>query len=127
MISSTRKAVLLLIATFILGALTGAAGMAVAERKSESLPRDRRTEYLEHLTRTLGLSRPQRDSVGAVLDRYRPTMDTLMQEIRPRLDTVRAAMRVEIAKHLSPKQQKEYEEMQQQRDRERKDGGHGPR
>ena len=50
-----------------------------------------------------------------------------MQEIRPRLDTVRAAMRVEIAKHLSPKQQKEYEEMQQQRDRERKDGGHGPR
>jgi hypothetical protein len=127
MISSTRKAVLLLIATFILGALTGAAGMAVAERKSESLPRDRRTEYLEHLTRTLGLSGTQRDSVGAVLDRYRPTMDTLMQEIRPRLDTVRAAMRVEIAKHLSPKQQKEYEEMQQQRDRERKDGGHGPR
>ncbi len=127
MISSTRKAVVLLIATFILGALTGAAGMAVAERRAESPRRDRRTEYLEHLTSSLRLSPMQRDSVGAVLDRYRPVMDTLMQEIRPRLDTVRAAMREEIAKYLSPTQQKEYEEMRQQRDRERKDGGNGPR
>ena len=123
MISSTRKAVVLLVATFILGALTGAAGMAVAERRSDSPRGDRRTEYLDHLTTALQLTDAQRDSVGAVLDRYRPVMDTLMQEIRPRLDTVRSAMRTEIARYLSDTQQKEYEAMRQQREREHKGGG----
>ena len=57
------------------------------------------------------------------LDRYTPAMDSLMSEIRPRLDTVRAAMRTEITRFLDPKQQKEYEAMQQKRDQERKAGG----
>lgn len=123
MISSARKAAILLLATFILGALVGAAGMAVAERRAERPRWERRSNwYLEHLSRNLELTVAQRDSVGAVLERYRPMMDSLMREIRPRLDTVRAAMREQIAAHLTPAQRQEYEEMRRQHEKERQEG-----
>lgn len=130
MISSARKAAILLAATFILGALVGAAGMAVAERRNERPRWERRSDwYLDHLSRNLQLTAAQRDSVSAVLGRYRPVMDSLMQEIRPRLDTVRAAMREAIASHLTEDQREEYEEMRRQHDRERhgKGGDNGSR
>ena len=85
--------------------------------------RDASAWYLDHLTRSLDLTPVQQDSVKAVLDRYTPAMDSLMSEIRPRLDTVRTAMRAEIARFLDPRQQKEYEEMRQKHERERKAGG----
>ena len=122
MISSTRRAAVLLVATFALGAAAGAAAMAFGSR-APSPPQGRAAWYLDHLTRDLHLTPVQRDSVKAVLDRYTPAMDSLMSEIRPRLDTVRAAMRGEITRFLDPKQQKEYEAMQQKRDQERKSGG----
>ncbi len=115
MISSTRRAAMLLVATFILGGAVGAAAMGWASRSSPQ-PQGRAAWYLDHLTRELHLSAVQHDSVKAVLDRYSPAMDSLMSEIRPRLDTVRAAMRTEITRYLDPKQQKEYEAMQQKRD-----------
>jgi Spy/CpxP family protein refolding chaperone len=114
--------VVLLIATFVLGAALGAAGFAYASRAAPQ-PQGRAAWYLDRLTRNLDLTPVQQDSVKAVLDRYTPAMDSLMSEIRPRLDTVRAAMRTEITRFLDPKQQKEYEAMQQKRDQERKAGG----
>jgi Spy/CpxP family protein refolding chaperone len=122
MISSTRRAVVLLIATFVLGAAVGAAAFAYGSRTAPQ-PQGRAAWYLDRLTRNLDLTPMQQDSVKAVLDRYTPAMDSLMNEIRPRLDTVRAAMRTEITRFLDPKQQKEYEAMQQKRDQERKAGG----
>jgi Spy/CpxP family protein refolding chaperone len=122
MISSTRRAVVLLIATFAIGAAVGAAAMAYTSRTAPQ-PQGRAAWYLDRLTRNLDLTTMQQDSVKAVLDRYTPAMDSLMSEIRPRLDTVRAAMRTEITRFLDPKQQKEYEAMQQKRDQERKAGG----
>lgn len=122
MISSTRRAVVLLVATFVLGAAAGAAAMAYGTRTPPP-PEGRAAWYLDRLTKNLHLTRVQQDSVKAVLDRYSPAMDSLMSEIRPRLDTVRAAMRTEITRFLDPKQQKEYEAMQQKRDQERKAGG----
>lgn len=122
MISSTRRAAMLLVATFVLGAAVGGAVMAYASR-APAPPQGRAAGYLDRLTRTLDLTRVQQDSVKAVLDRYTPEMDSLMNEIRPRLDTVRAAMRMEITRFLDPRQQKEYEVMQQKRDQERKAGG----
>jgi Spy/CpxP family protein refolding chaperone len=126
MISSARKAVILLAATFVLGALVGAAGMAVAERRTERPRWERRSNwYLDHLSKNLDLSSTQRDSVGAVIARYRPVMDSLMQEIRPRLDTVRAAMRDQIASHLTPAQRQEYEEMRRHHEAKMRNHGEG--
>jgi Spy/CpxP family protein refolding chaperone len=128
MISSTRRAAALLLATFVLGAAAGAAVMAYATHPPASPPgRGRSAWYLDHLTRNLDLTPVQQDSVKAVLDRYTPAMDSLMSEIRPRLDTVRTAMRSEIARFLDPRQQKEYDEMRQKHERERKAGrSNGP-
>ena len=127
MISSTRRAAFLLVATFVLGAVTGAAVMGyTSHRPDRPSSQGRAAWYLDHLTRNLDLTPVQQDSVKAVLGRYTPAMDSLMSEIRPRLDTVRTAMRSEIARFLDPRQQKEYEEMRQKHERERTAGGsHG--
>jgi Spy/CpxP family protein refolding chaperone len=122
MISSTRRAAALLLATFVLGAAAGAAAMAYASRTPPQA-QGRGAWYLDHLTRNLDLTPVQQDSVKAVIDRFTPAMDSLMSEIRPRLDTVRTAMRSEIARFLDPRQQKEYQQMRQQHERERKAGG----
>ena len=123
MISSTRRAALLLVGTFVLGAAVGAAATSYATGDRSGPPRSRGAWYLDHLTRNLDLSAVQRDSVKAVIGRYTPAMDSLMGEIRPRLDTVRTAMRAEITQFLDDKQRKEYEEMQREHERERKAGG----
>jgi len=124
MISSTRRAAVLLLATFVLGAAVGAAVMGYRTRTPAPPPAQGRAAwYLDHLKRNLDLTPVQQDSVKAVLDRYTPAMDSLMSEIRPRLDTVRTAMRAEIARFLDPRQQKEYEEMRQKHERERQAGG----
>lgn len=124
MISSTRRATLLLLATFVLGAAAGAAVMAWGSHPPAAAPAQGRAAwYLDHLTRSLDLTPVQRDSVKAVIDRYTPAMDSLMSEIRPRLDTVRTAMRSEIARFLDPRQRKEYEAMRQKHEQERKAGG----
>lgn len=123
MISSSRKAAILLAGTLGLGILLGAAGMAVADRRGERPRWERNSDwFLEHLSQNLELTPSQRDSVSAVLKRYRPVMDSVMQEIRPRLDTVRAAMREQIAAHLTPAQQQAYEEMRREHERRRQEG-----
>ena len=123
MISSTRRAVVLLLATFVLGAAAGAGRDGVRLAHAPRQPQGRAAWYLDHLTRNLDLTPVQQDSVKAVLDRYTPAMDSLMSEIRPRLDTVRTAMRAEITRFLDPRQQKEYEAMRQKHEQERKAGG----
>jgi hypothetical protein len=124
MISSTRRAAVLLLATFALGAATGAAAMNYsAHRHERPSSQGRAAWYLDHLTRNLDLTAGQQDSVRAVLARYTPRMDSLMGEVRPRMDSVRTAMRAEIARFLTPAQQKEYDEMRQEHERDRKAGG----
>jgi len=120
MIASRWRAALLLVATFAAGA---AAGALVAARTHDR-PRGPRQEwYLRHLDRELGLSATQRDSVRAVLERYGPTMDTIMAEVRPRLDSVRAGMRTEIGRFLDAQQRSEFERMRQHTRTPRPAGG----
>jgi hypothetical protein len=119
-----RKASLLLAATFVGGLLLGGGAVAFL-RRPDGPPRGgpRSDWYLGHLQQELGLSPVQRDSVRAVLDRYGPRMDSLMQEIRPRLDTLRGDMRTEIERFLDQRQRNEFEKMRQHRERERQAGG----
>jgi len=123
MSSSRSKASLLLAATFVGGLLLGAGAMAL-RGQADGPPRGRRSDwYLGHLQKELDLSASQRDSVRAVLDRYGPRMDSLMQEIRPRLDTLRGGMRTEIERFLDQRQRSEFEKMRQHYARERQAGG----
>ncbi|HXI21023.1 MAG TPA: hypothetical protein VNH46_08065, partial [Gemmatimonadales bacterium] len=76
--------------------------------------------YVSLLHRKLGLTPAQEDSVRAILRRHRNAMDSLWQEIGPRLDARREAIRAEIRLQLTPEQQQRYARLTAQLDSERK-------
>ena len=127
-----RRAAILLAAMFLVGALCGAAGMLLANREGAGPSRARRRGprgYVEHLTRTLDLSPEQRDSVRAIVERYRPAMDSLRREVAPRFETLQNTIRSEIRLQLSPDQQRRLADMTKRFDsmRTRGDDNHAPR
>jgi len=127
----TRSATLLLLAAFLLGGVAGAAVHANLERRPSSHeggppgPGD----FLDRLTDDLKLTAQQRDSVRVVLDRYHPRMDSVWQSIRPRFETLRGELRSEIRIYLTPDQQRQFDELLERRDaeRRRRDTTHAPR
>jgi Spy/CpxP family protein refolding chaperone len=127
-----RRAAILLAAMFLVGALCGAAGMLLANREGVGPSRERRRGpggYVEHLTRTLDLAPEQRDSVRAIVERYRPAMDSLRREVAPRFETLQNTIRSEIRLQLSPDQQRRLADMTKRFDsmRTRGDDRHAPR
>lgn len=111
------RALLLLVSALILGIGLGLAGSAWAGDRWLNGPHAGRAPrgYLHKLTRALELTPVQRDSVAAVLERYGPRMDSVWAEVRPRFETVRAEMRSEIERQLTPEQKRKFEEMRRKR------------
>ena len=101
------KAGVLLIAVFLAGALVGG---AIARLRPPMQGRDT-NGMLRHMTEMLDLTPVQQDSIKAVLERYRPAMDSAWAEVRPRIETVRARIRSDIAAQLTTEQRTKYEEM----------------
>lgn len=64
--------------------------------------------YVRMLDRELKLSPAQEDSIRAILERSSGRMDSLWREMRPRVDSFRAAIRAEIRSQLSAEQQAQY-------------------
>jgi Spy/CpxP family protein refolding chaperone len=106
------KAGVLLLAVFLAGALVGG---AVAHLRP-SMPGRDANGMLKHMTEELDLTQVQQDSIKAVLDRYRPAMDSAWAEVRPRIETVRARIRSDIAAQLTAAQRTKYEEMMKHHD-----------
>jgi hypothetical protein len=117
---SRLGAVGLLLAAMSFGALVGGIAVSAAEHREggPALHRHGRDGYMARLTEELTLSVQQQDSIRAVLDRHRPEMDSMWQEVRPRFDSVRTIMRGEIRAQLSPEQQQKYQQMIERRERE---------
>jgi hypothetical protein len=121
MIARSRLgAVGLLVAAMSVGALMGGIAVSAAEHRDGGPESHRhgRDGVMTRLTEELSLSREQQDSIRAVLDRHRPEMDSMWQEVRPRFDSVRTIMRGEIRTQLSPDQQQKYQQMIERRERE---------
>jgi len=76
---------------------------------------------MEMFTRELKLSEPQQKKISAVLEKYGPEMEKVMEENRPRIDAVRLRMKAELKTILTPDQAARLEEM------EKDFGPHGPR
>ena len=103
------KALILLAAVFLTGAVVGG---AVVEWEPWEHDHGRNANgMMAHLTEELGLTEPQQDSISAVLERWRPQMDSAWAEVRPRIETVRARIRSDIAAQLTDAQRAKYEEM----------------
>jgi len=102
---SKAWAVLLLIAVAAAGF---AAGLAVQSWASR---RGRPDGYSGYLTRELGLSTAQHDSIAAILRRHRPEMHAIFMTIRPQIDSARARVNEEIRGLLTPAQQPAYQKL----------------
>jgi hypothetical protein len=116
-------AVALLLAAMSFGALVGGIAVSAAEHR-EGGPiahKHGRDAYMARLTEELKLTAGQQDSIRSVLDRHRPQMDSMWQEVRPRFDSVRVIMRGEIRAQLSPEQQRMYQQLIERREREQRE------
>ena len=102
------KAGVLLVAVFLAGALVG--GVVARLRPPTMQGRDA-NGMIRHMTEELDLTPVQQDSIKSVLERWRPVMDSAWAEVRPRIDTVRASIRSDIAAQLSAEQRTKYEAM----------------
>jgi hypothetical protein len=127
---STTWAVALLAATFGAGVAIGVGGRALWVRYASAAAPER-AHGVEHLMGELDgelrLTPPQRDSVHAILERHYARMSEAWETVRPRFDTLRAAMDSEVARQLTPTQQAHYRDLiarhRHQRDRTRSDSG----
>ena len=102
---SKAWAVLLL---FAVAAAGFAAGLAVQSWASH---RGRSDGYSGYLTRELGLTTAQHDSIAAILRRHRPEMHAIFLTIRPQLDSARARVNDEIRAVITPAQQPAYQQL----------------
>jgi hypothetical protein len=103
---SKTLAVTLLLAVFMAG---GVAGWAFGSRYSMPRPGGRGPDAMAgFLTRRLNLSDAQRDSVRAILARHDPEMRAILGVVRPRMDSLRAALHAEIAAQLTPAQRERH-------------------
>lgn len=114
----TRMApIMLLVATFALGAFLGGAATTLAK------PHHARPSFLERLSKDLDLTAVQRDSIRAVLDRHQPAMDSLWQRMRPEFESERQMIRNDINAQLTPEQRAKYASLIQRLDSLRRAGG----
>lgn len=116
MVRRPWKAGLLLLAVFFAGGLVGG---AVGRMRLPMMQGRDANGMIRHLTEELDLTAAQQDSIKAVLKRWRPTMDSAWAEVRPRIETVRASIRSDIAAQLDAEQRAKYEEMMKRHEQNR--------
>lgn len=85
-----------------------AAGFATQNWTSR---RGRGDGYSGYLTRELGLSGAQHDSIAAILRRHRPEIHAIFLTIRPQIDSARARVSDEIRVLLTPEQRATYQQL----------------
>jgi len=107
---SQAWAVALLVAVFLAG---GAAGYWLRDSTGERPePRMRETgAMVAYLTRELGLTPAEQDSVRAILQRHRAEVEALWRAVHPRFDSLRDVMRREISSQLTTEQQQRYRDL----------------
>ena len=120
---SRLGAVALLGAAMAFGALVGGIAVSAAEHRGTGPGNHNhgRDGYVARLTEELTLDSEQQESVRAVLNRHKPVMDSMWQEVRPRFDSVRTIIRGEIRSLLSPEQQGKYQQLIERREREQRE------
>ena len=120
---SRLGAVALLGAAMAFGGLVGGIAVSAAEHRGDGPGNHNhgRDGYVARMTEELSLSTAQVDSLRGVLNRHKPEMDSMWQEVRPRFDSVRTIMRGEIRAFLSPEQQGKYLQLIERREREQRE------
>jgi hypothetical protein len=107
---SKLYALALLAGVFVAGVAVGAAVSAAASDTPRRDRGDGRREgsYADRLARDLELSPVQQESVKAILERYEGPTEAIWADMRPRMDSIRSAIRGEIVGVLDSAQRQEY-------------------
>ncbi|HZI23238.1 MAG TPA: hypothetical protein VFD76_11990 [Gemmatimonadales bacterium] len=129
---STTQAAVFLAATFAAGIAVGVGGRALWVRRAAAAAPERAhgvDRLMGELDGELRLTPAQHDSVHAILQRHWTRISAAWEEVRPRFDTMRAAMDSEVSRQLTPEQQATYRDhmarYRHQRERDKPDsGGH---
>lgn len=130
MMSSRTRAAVLLGAMFVLGLVVGLFGGRLLHRGPFG-PRPAPptpAAMADRLGRRLDLRPEQRDSVRAILERHRPSLDSLWGEFRPRVRAMEDTVQQEIAAQLDPGQREKFTKLRRRFERMRPaPSGVGPR
>jgi hypothetical protein len=115
---SQALALAFLTTTFMVGGAVGwgLKSWVVATRQ----PSQRNLQAMvAYLTRQVGLSASQQNSVHAVLVRHRVEMDSIWRVTRPPVDSLRQVMQVEIEELLTTPQRRRFRELMARHDHQR--------
>ncbi|HEX8128400.1 MAG TPA: hypothetical protein VF527_04810 [Pyrinomonadaceae bacterium] len=127
---STRlKILLVLLAVFLLGGVTGASLASFYRLRGDHERPERRQKgggkredkIFESMRRDLSLTEQQATEIRAILEQTRNDYRALRAEVRPRYDAVRQNARTRIRALLTPEQQKLFDARAAERDA-RRDG-----
>lgn len=103
---SSISAALVLVATFVLGGVTGGAIVHTFAGQHPVPPPFMPPPPWEGID----LTSQQRDQIHEVLERYRPTLDETLREVFPKARTISDELDKEIRKLLTPAQQRVFDE-----------------
>lgn len=115
-----RSKVLALVALVGMLVVGGAAGFTADRMLFRGGCRDAndRQSLREYLAKRLDLTAVQRAAVDSILDKRHRDMNTAFAPVRPQLDSIRLAARVEISKLLDGRQQTRFQQMIEESKRE---------
>ena len=123
---TSLKIWLVLVAVFLLGAVTGGAltGLYRSRASSgfgrEGRDRAKHEQRFEKMRQELNLTDQQATEVRAILDQTRNEYRTLREELRPRFEEPRLKARAKIRALLNAEQQKKFDALAAQQDAEHK-------
>jgi uncharacterized membrane protein len=111
-----RKALLPVLAVFLLGIAVGAMSYYVASTRAWA---DRRTSPVERLANELSLNADQRQKLSVILEEGKKQYQELYRPLRPQADAIRLDGRQRIRAILSAEQLPRFEEYLRKIDEER--------
>lgn len=105
MLTNKGKAQLIIIATFVFGAIAGASGQYLLTRNSSTLQSAGPNNYIEEMAGKLNLSQVQRKQADDIISEARAKYWDLRLQIRPQANLIRDDAKVRIRQLLSADQQ----------------------
>lgn len=104
MLTSKRKAHLIVVTAFILGIAVGASGQYLLSYQTPTRSASTPTDVADELTRVLNLDQPQRSQVIQILSDCQKQNQDLKEQTRPQFQAIRENGRNRIRALLSPEQ-----------------------
>lgn len=104
--------VALLLATFVAGALSGAAlDRVLSADEPDPVEQEREDRRRSYIIDRVDMEPEQRAAIDAILEERTERMRAVWRQVEPRLDALTDSARVDIMDVLKPEQRAEYERM----------------